>query len=263
MKATTNNIEYIKKSLFPESGDKLDLLNAYNLYSQSKFNAFIKNKGLEEDGSLNQYEEDAINKIKDEINQLKIKYKGTEKERLEFDLAKIFHSNFKTINIGRWQLDNLGLWRWISLNYFLEEVRWRWAEDKFKKEYYLESARLTYDHLVGVRTRDIFPRRYFLLGERLFDSQFGYELIDDLASISRASKSGGFGNLINNINETKLISPNEHIAKTLSRILFCAGKPADDKEVRRAFVRYNGFKRRLLNSASEEILKKEICQLSE
>ena len=37
------------------------------------------------------------------------------------------------------------------------------------------------------------------------------------------------------------------------------GKLAEDKEVVRAFTRYNGFKRRLLNTASKEIFETEIC----
>jgi hypothetical protein len=261
MKTITNKSEYLKNALYPETSEKLDLINALNLNDQNKFNVFIKSKGIEENGTLEAKELAAIENIKIEIRKLRKDYNDTAKDRLEFDLAKIFHSNLKSINIGRWQFDDLGMWRWISMNYFLEEVRWRRAEEKLKKGLFLESAQQTFNHLIADRARDIFPRRYFLLGERLFDSVTGYSLIDQLATVSRKSNSGGFGNLIANLIETRLLSPNEHVSKTISKVLFSSGKPADDKEVAKAFVRYNGYKRRLLNTASEEVFKKEICLL--
>jgi hypothetical protein len=107
--------------------------------------------------------------------------------------------------------------------------------------------------------KDIFPRRYYLIGERLYDPCKKYELLRRLSDLSKESKSGGFGNLILNLIDTKLLSPNDHVAKVISEVLFVNGKLAEDKEVVRAFVRYNGFRRRLLNTASKEIFEKEIC----
>ena len=145
------------------------------------------------------------------------------------------------------------------MNYFLKEVFWRRGEEKKKKGLVVESAKATYDHLVGKRTRDIFPRRYFLIGERLYDKEKKYELAKKLSRLSKESKSGGFGNLVLNMIDTKLLSPNDHVSKIISEVLFTQGKLAEDKEVVRAFVRYNGFKRRLLNTAAKEIFEKEIC----
>jgi hypothetical protein len=57
--------------------------------------------------------------------------------------------------------------------------------------------------------------------------------------------------------DTKLLSPNDHVSKIIAEVLFTQGKLAEDKEVVRAFVRYNGFKRRLLNTADKEVFEKE------
>ena len=151
-----------------------------------------------------------------------------------------------------------------SLNFFLKETFWRRSESLYQryekgKGNIQDSAKATYDHLVGKRARDIFPRRYFFIGERLFDIEKKYELLQRLSTLSKESRSGGFGNLVLNMIDTKLLSPNDHVSKVISKVLFMQGKLAEDKEVVRAFTRYNGFKRRLLNTASKEIFETEIC----
>jgi hypothetical protein len=259
MKSFKNNKEFFENTLFPDTLDHIDNVNAFNLYSQEKFNGFLKKLGAEEAGEILPEEIAVMERIKLEIEALKSTYKGVDKDRLEFDLAIIFHSNLKSLKWGRWLLDDYNMWRWLSMNYFLKETLWRRGEDKKKKGMVLESARATYDHLVGKRARDIFPRRYFLIGERLFDFDKKYDLIKKLAVLSKENKAGGFGNLILNLIDTKLLSPRDHVSKVISQILFTQGKLAEDKEVVRAFVRYNGFKRRLLNTAGKEVFEKEIC----
>ena len=259
MKSFKNNNEFFQNTLHPDVGEHTENVNAFNIYTQERFNNYLKKLGADESGEITDKEIKVIEKIKEEIEQLKGDAKNVDKDRLEFDLAIIFHSNLKKLNWGRWLLDDYNMWRWLSMNYFLKEVFWRRGEEKKKKGLVVESAKATYDHLVGKRARDIFPRRYFLIGERLFDNEKRYDLAKKLSKLSKESKSGGFGNLVLNMIDTKLLSPNDHVSKMISEVLFTEGKLAEDKEVVRAFVRYNGFKRRLLNTAGKEIFEKEIC----
>jgi len=257
MKSYKNNSEFFLKTLHPDVTEHHENVNAFNIYSQDRFNNYLKKLGAEESGEITDKEIKVLDKIKEDIIQLKSESKNVDKDRLEFDLAIIFHSNLKRINWGRWLLDDYNMWRWLSLNYFLKEVLWRRGEEKKNKGLVVESAKATYDHIVGKRPRDIFPRRYFLIGERLFDKEKKYELAKKLAKLSKESKSGGFGNLVLNMIDTKLLSPNDHVSKIIAEVLFTQGKLAEDKEVVRAFVRYNGFKRRLLNTADKEVFEKE------
>jgi hypothetical protein len=259
MKSFKNNIEFFSKTLHPDVTEHRDNVNAFNLFNQKKFNEYIIKLGADESGEITKGEIAVIEKIKSDIEKLKKENPGIDTERLEFDLAYIFHSNLKNLNWGRHLLNDFGMWRWLSMNYFLKEVFWRRGKKEMKKKQVLKSAKLTYNHLVGIRTRDIFPRRYFLLGARLYDKHREYELLNKLAKLSKEGGSGGFGNLILNLLDTKLISPNDYVAKTISELLFTQGKLAADKEVVRAFVRYNGFKKRLLIKAPKEIFEKEIC----
>lgn len=259
MKSFKNNNEFFLNTLHPDIGEHTENVNAFNIYTQERFNTYLKKLGADEMGSITEKELEVIEKIKAEIEKLKKENQNIDKDRLEFDLAIIFHSNLKNLNWGRWLLDDHNMWRWLSMNYFLKEVLWRRGEEKKKKGLVAESAKATYDHLVGKRARDIFPRRYFIIGERLFDQQKKYELLQKLSKLSKESDSGGFGNLVLNLIDTKLMSPNDHVAKTISEVLFVQGKLALDKEVVRAFVRYNGFKKRLLNTAPKDIFEKEIC----
>lgn len=260
MKSFKNKNEFFQNTLHPDVEGHTENVNAFNLYSQEKFNAYLKKLGAEETGTITDEEIIVIKNIKNEIESLKVKNKDTDKDRMEFDLAIVFHSNLKKLKWGRWLLDDNNMWRWLSMNYFLKEVLWRRGEDKKEKGMVLESARDVYNHLVGKRTRDIFPRRYFIIGERLYDSQNKYSLLIKLSKLSKEKKTGGFGNLISNLVDTKLLSPNDYVSKSISEILFTEGKLSDDKEVLKAFVRYNSFKKRLLNTAKKEVLRKEICK---
>ncbi|MBK6446025.1 MAG: hypothetical protein IPO39_04705 [Bacteroidetes bacterium] len=259
MKSFKNNNEFFLNTLHPDVGEHTENVNAFNIYTQDKFNTYLKKLGADEIGTVTEKEMSVIEKIKEQIEKLKKENQNVDKDRLEFDLAIIFHSNLKKLNWGRWLLDDYNMWRWLSMNYFLKEVLWRRGEEKKKKGLVAESAKATYDHLVGKRTRDIFPRRYFIIGERLFDSEKKYELLQKLSTLSKESRSGGFGNLISNMVDTKLLSPKDYVSKSFSEILFTEGKLADDKEVLRAFVRYNSYKKRLLNMANKDIYRNEIC----
>jgi hypothetical protein len=267
MKSYKNKIEQFVEFLEPpveKDSPKFDLRNVFTIYNQEKFNRYISKIAFDVQGEITDEEEKILRNIKDEIKQLQKKFSDVKPERLEFDLAKIFHSNLRQIGFGRFHVDDVGMWRWMSMNYFKEETFWRRAKADFEKgDYSVKPAKATFEHCVGKRSRDIFPRRYFVLGQRLFDENEKYTLIEKLAEKSRAARAGGFGNLIANLVETKLISPNDYVSKVVSKVMFTETKIGDDKEVRYAFVRYNAYRKRLLNNAAENVFKNEICLMAE
>jgi len=263
MKRYLNNIDFFKNYLMPKKEDPLGW-NAFNLKDQRKLIVTVESlPGINIDGLLLENEGQIISQIKKEIAELRATYPNISADRLDMDLTIIFHRNLKRLGWGRYQIADYGMWRWLSINFFLEEVFWRWGETDFAKRNYYESAKASYERLVGERSRRLFPLRYFITGERLHDNNFGYHLLEKLASKSREEKSGGFGNLFNNLTETKLISPNDYTSKTMSKILLTGGKLASNDDVQYAFVRYNAYSRRLLNYASESIFEKEICLFSD
>ncbi len=259
MKRYLNGSDFFKNHIAPHKDNPLSW-NTFNTRNQNKLIENInKLQGISIDGEISEDEKSIINQIKSDIEKLIITHSDIKPERLDMDLAIIFHKNLKKLKWGRFQIDDFGLWRWLSMNYFLKETFWRWSEDEFNKKSFFESSRSCYQRLVGERNRRIFPLWYFTIGERLYDNHFGYSLLEKLAEKSREKLVGGFGNLNNNLNDTKLLSPNEHVSKTMARVLLLGDKTASNDEVANAFKRYNGFRRRLLNYASEMVFEKEIC----
>jgi hypothetical protein len=264
MKSYKNKTEHFLNCLEPSEGRDTELFNLFNIFSQDKFNKYLsKNIELEVAGEVTNEEEEVIQNIKAEIKKLQKMFPDVKSERLEFDLAKIFHSNLKRLGFGRFHVDDVGMWRWMSMQYFKEETFWRRGKSDFDKRDYTKAAKATFEHCVGKRSRDIFPRRYYIIGQRLFDANEKYILIDKLAEKSRSARTGGFGNLIANMVETKLISPNDYVSKIVSKIMFTESNIGDDKEVRYAFIRYNAYRKRLLNNAAENVFKNEICLMEE
>jgi hypothetical protein len=263
MKRYSNNLEFFKSHLTPKQEDPLSF-TAFNCNNQEKCNGIIMQlPGIVVEGSETGDEQTTIQNIKEEIKKLRKNNSTIGPERLDLDLAIIFHKQFRKLGWGRYQADDYSVWRWISINYFLKECFWRWGEESFNKQNHFESAKATFQRLVGERSRRIFPLWYFTIGERLFDDHFGYSLLEKLAEKSRESKSGGFGNLMNYLTETKLVSPNEHASKTMSRLLLGGDKLAGDTEVKNSFIRYSAFKKRLLSYASDSIFEKEICIIAD
>jgi len=259
MKKYSNGIDFFKNYLTPKRDEPLTW-NTFNTKNQIKLISTIDSlPGVNVEGEISQTEIEIILQIKQEIELLKSTYTEVSPDRLDIDLAIIFHRNLKKLRWGRFQIEDYGMWRWLSINFFLTEVFWRWGEDEFQKRKYYESSKSCYDRLIGERSRRLFPLRYFITGERLYDTHFGYSLLEKLAEKSREERSGGFGNLFNNLTETKLISPNEYTSKTMSKILLTGNKLASNNDVQYAFVRYNAYRRRLLNYASESIFEREIC----
>lgn len=260
MKSYRNKIEHFITLLEPAEGKNTELYNLFNIFSQDKFNKYLSNSiEFEVTGEVSVREEEVMQNIKAEIKKLQITFPEVKSERLEFDLAKIFHSNLKELGFGRFHVDDVGMWRWMSMQYFKEETFWRRGKVEFERTEIKKAAKATFEHCVGKRSRDIFPRRYFLIGQRLFDSRGKYEYLDKLAELQRESLSGAFGDYILNMIDTKLISPNDYVSKIMGKVLFINGKVAQGKEVVNAFVRYNGFSSRLLNNANEKVFETEIC----
>lgn len=260
MKSYKNKIEHFVTHLEPGEGKEKELFNLFNIFQQDEFSKYLKkNIEFEVAGEVSPKEEEVMQKIKLEIEELQKSYSEVKSERLEFDLAKIFHSNLRVLGFGRFHIDDVGMWRWMSMNYFKEETFWRRGKSDFDKRDYTKAAKATFEHCVGKRSRDIFPRRYFIIGQRLFDVYEKYEPLNRLAELQRASLSGAFGDYILNIIDTKLISPQDYVSKVMGKILFTKGKIAQGKEVVNAFVRYNGFRSRLINNANESIFENEIC----
>ena len=259
MKRYLNGIDFFKSHLAPKKEEPLSW-NNFNTQNQNKLIENVDSlQGMAIDGEVLQDEKEIILIIKSEIEELKKNYASSKADRLDMDLALIFHKNFKKLKWGRYKIDDFGTWRWISINFFLKEAFWRWSEDDFNKDKFFESSKSCYQRLVGERNRRIFPLWYFTIGERLYDNHFGYSLLEKLADKSREKFVGGFGNLNNNLTDTKLLSPNEHVSKIMSRILLLGEKVASNDEVADAFKRYNGFKRRLLNYGSDNLFENEIC----
>ena len=76
---------------------------------------------------------EVMQKIKAEIKKLQKTFPDVKSERMEFDLAKIFHSNLRELGFGRFNVDDVGMWRWMSMNYFKEETFWRRGKSDFDK----------------------------------------------------------------------------------------------------------------------------------
>lgn len=259
MKRYLNGLEFFKNHLAPKREDKMSW-NNFNTGSQSKLSSFIDAlPGISIEGDISDIEMEIIQQIKSEIEGLKNTHSDIRPDRLDIDIAIIFHRNLKKLKWGKYQIDDFGLWRWLSSNHFLSEVRWRWAIDDPKLEKLFENSKACYQRLIGERNRRIFPLWYFTIGERLYDGHFGYSLLEKLAISARKGSAGGFGNLNNNLNDTKILSPNDYAAKTMSKLLLAGSIIAGNDEVANAFKRYNAYKRRLLNYASESIFEKEIC----
>src|ERR1035437_3874920 len=104
MKSFKNNNEFFLNTLHPDVGEHTENVNAFNIYSQDKFNTYLKKLGADEIGTITDKEIAVIEKIKEEIGKLKIENKSADKDRLEFDIAIIFHSNLKKLNWSRWLL---------------------------------------------------------------------------------------------------------------------------------------------------------------
>ncbi|HEX5186252.1 MAG TPA: hypothetical protein VFV86_05120, partial [Nitrososphaeraceae archaeon] len=129
MKKYLNSIDFFKNHLSPKKEDPLTW-NNFNTRNQNKLIENVDSlQGIAMEGEVFQNEKEIILKIKSEIEELKKAYPSSKPDRLDMDLALIFHKNFKKLKWGRFKIDDFGTWRWLSINYFLKETFWRWSED--------------------------------------------------------------------------------------------------------------------------------------
>lgn len=251
MKRYINSRDFFLTELNPEL--RVAELN----YPQSKFNEFLKTLKISEEGEVTPDDKTSIKAIKDQIHAIKRKHPDEDPAKFDFDIAVIFHENLK---INRHMLNDWGFWRWLSLNYFIEEIQWRWAKKAREKSEVQRAASAIFDHLTGKsKNHRIFPRRHYALGLRLYDGS--YDLINRISANLKNGVQGGYGDFINNLVDTKLLSSNDNAAKTMGNLLLGSDKVMAKDSVVSSFKRFNGFKNRLLSDASEDIFRKEICQV--
>ncbi len=250
MKKYLNKLKYFQNEL--NSDTHIAELNK----SQKEFCVFLGSLKMLEDGYLSIHEERMILRVKEEITNLKKENPGIDPARLDFDLARIFHEHLK---IERSLLNDWGFWRWLSLNYFIEEIRWRWAKKQTEKFELAKAARIVFDHLIGKnKNHRIFPRRLYIIGLRLYDN--GYDLLNRISENAKSNSQGGYGDFILNLVDTKLISFNDNVAKNMGRLLLAEQDVKSKETVINSFKRYNGFKSRLICDAPEHVFRREICR---
>ncbi|HKR06621.1 MAG TPA: DUF6339 family protein [Bacteroidia bacterium] len=261
MKRYLNNHDYFKKELNPESTDKAVSSNrtaALNMYQKDFLKYISAELKLHEEGEVTHNELQMIQKVKTEIKKLKEKNRNISPQNLDFELGKIFHDNLK---IDRQLINDWNFWRWLSLNYFLEKIQWRWAKEERAKTNMDKAAKNIFDHLIGKnKNHRIFPRRLWIIGLRLHDKMNGYNLLDKISQ-NLKTRQGGFGDYINNIVDDKLVSHNDYVSKILGELLLAETKVQSKSVVVRSFKKYNGYKNRLISEAGRELFEKEICQL--
>lgn len=251
MKRYINKREFYLEQLNPEN------LTAELNFSQDRFSKYLETvKDLAEEGELSADEMAGIQRIKGQISEIRKQYKLEDPSKFDFDLAKIFHKNLK---IDRYKLNDFGFWRWLSMNFFLEEIQWRWAKKYRETGEVLKAATAIHDHLVGKsKSHRIFPRRLYIVGLRLYDGS--YTLLDKISNNSKSNVMGGYGDFVNYLTDTKLISFNDNVAKTMGRLLLSDKKVKSKDVVIDSFKRYNGFKNRMMSEASEEIFRSEVIR---
>jgi len=259
MKQFRISTDSLTKLLKPDVNRRKETIDPYFYFDQDQFNKHLDSLNLDIIGELTVDESQAIANIKLDLEKLNAETLNIPTERLEFDLAIIFHKHLRMVHISRFHIDNIGMWRWLSLYFFKKEVEKRRADNLLKKRDDIGVANAIFTHGFGLRTRDIFPRRYFLIGERLYDKEKGYQLLQSLSERSKYEKAGGFSDLVNNLIDTSLLSPNDWVSKTMAKIMLTGNQLFAAADVVDAFVRYNGFKKRLLNNATERIFENEIC----
>lgn len=257
-------IRYTLKSsqwsqLFDLEDDIQKMLFFKHSKDQKKFQIELNQHQIEKEGkSLIE----GVDKINQEFILIGEKYpdlfnskKGKDRGRLDFDIAEIYHKNLK---LPKRAINDYGLWRYLTLNYFIEHVYWRWRADN--EEEYAKTAKAIYDRSIAPGyPKRINALRYWIIGERLYDKKLGYHYLRKLAESARNNLEGGYQDYIQNLVDNKLLSPNEEVSKRLGQIMFKDGKPFKTKEVVGSFKRYNAFKLRDYKTASTEILKKEVC----
>jgi hypothetical protein len=249
----------LEEVLSPEKRENNITLWAINSKSQIKFNQKLNEIGLEVIGNLDKGLIDAIKQTIEEIEVLKAQYNELSSNssmvgKLDFDIAKIIHKN---LNLSRINVINYGFWRWVNINYFIENVRWRWIKEPENINRIRQNAKAIFQRGFGERDKRIDILRYWFIGERLFDINKKYFYLEKLAEKAK-EKNGPFQDYLNNIIDNDLLSPNDQLSKTMAQIMLI-DSVFKTQNLIGAFKRYHAYTNRFLIEADNEIFKKEIC----
>ncbi|MBA3648837.1 MAG: hypothetical protein H0W62_09870 [Chitinophagales bacterium] len=256
MKHYSDKREFYNFYLRPTEGIEFsERLKFLVTFKQEEFNKQLKNLGFHEEGIGSDEFIDAVEKAKVEMKAVMKSFKGGDRSRIDFEFALILHRN---LSIDRYLLSNWGFWRWLNMNFFLEETRWRYDFKKSGSNLF-RYAKIIFDHLVD--NTGIMIYRCWFLGERLSEEDSKYELLQKINEKAKAGRPGGFGNYILNLVDTRLISPRDHVSKILGKLLFTEKKIHDNDDVRDCFKKYNCYKNRLLSNAGEHIFREEIVNI--
>lgn len=245
----------------PTSQKNTELFGTHSK-SQTRFSLTLKERDLEISGDLPKHIIESLHHLNEKLLQLKKEYpefkRTKDKAKLDFDIAKIVH---ETLQLKRVSAVNYDFWRWVTLNHFIEHVRWRWVNDPDNIDKLFSNSKAIFQRAFGERDRRIDLLRYWFLGERLYDKNKGYYFLEKISEKSK-SVEGPFQDFINYVIDTDLFSPNDQVIKIMAEIMLiesCYKTP----DFIGSFKRYNAFKNRFLIEADKDIFQKEICKKSD
>lgn len=251
------NKKELQYALSPETNQKnIELFGTFSR-SQEKFSKKLQERGLETTGSLPDDIVSGMLIINEQIQVLKKKNKGLDKVKLDFDIAKIVHKNLR---LQRVTIIYYDFWRWLTLNTYIENVRWRWVDDPDNVNKIIPNAKAIFQRAFGDRDRRIDLLRYWVIAERLYDNNKGYYYLDKISEKAKTT-SGPFQDFINNIIDNNLYSPNDCVTKTMAEIMLIDSHFKTPQLID-SFKRYHAFTNRFLIEADKEIFQKEICKAS-
>jgi len=243
--------------------------------SQIKFNNELKKNNIElQQGNYTELD-DSLNQINKELDDLLKKQKGIKKTRLDFDIAKIFHKN---LNIQRRAIIDYDFWRFITLFYFIELVKWRWERNPDNPNNWNWNARTIFGRALGLtlntkkynedktityttRNQRIDSYRYWWIANKLYDSDKGYYYLEKISDKFKKEEAS-VQDFLNLLEGYKLLSVNDRISKIMANTILLSGKKYSEKEARNCFMRYSAYCNRLFMEADENLIKREICLLS-
>ena len=240
---------------------------------QKKFNTELKNKSIDLRNEETYSElEEALYKIQFSISDLLKKSNEEKKTRLDFDIAKIFHQNLK---LPRRAIIDYDFWRYITLFYFIEVVKWRWEKKPTNPANWNANAKAICGRALGLtlnkqeydqdktisyssRNQRIEAYRYWWIANKLYDPEKGYYYIEKISEKFK-TEEGSVQDFINQLEGNKLLSVDDRISKIMAESILLSGKKFSQQEARNCFNRYNAFSNRLFMEAEEKSIKKEIC----
>ncbi|MBK7376913.1 MAG: hypothetical protein IPJ02_15610 [Chitinophagaceae bacterium] len=240
---------------------------------QNKFNKELRNKGIDLiNGEKYPELENSLTNIRQEIIILLKNNSDIKRPRLDLDMAKIFHKN---LNLPKMATIDYEFWKYITLFYFIEVVKWRWEKDPEKPENWNTNAKAICGRSLGltlnkkkydedktisytIRNQRIDCYRYWWIGNKLFDKTKGYYYLDKISEKFK-NEDASLQDFLNHLEGNKLLSENDRVSKIMAESILLSHKKFSETEMRNSFNRYNAFSNRLFMEAEEKMIKKEIC----